>query len=118
MTRGRRYSFNAIKPGAAGEILAGALKQTRLQKKVKQYSLFPLWEDVVGAEVAGVAVPEKITRGKVLVVRVVDASWAQELTMKKIELLDQINSRNTGALLEDVRFVTGNPKTMINRKKK
>ncbi len=71
----------------------------------------------MGKEIAQVAVPEKIVRGKVLVIRVIDSVWAQELSMQKQALLDKIFAFGKGAVLEDLKFITGDPKSMRSQKK-
>lgn len=94
----------------AGDILASVLKHRHLEKKFEEYSGFPYWKEVVGEEIAKVAIPQRLIAKKVLVVRVIDAVWAQELAIRKPELLDKLATIDTGALIEDIRFVTGNPK--------
>lgn len=94
----------------AADILAAALEKRHLTKKVQEYSFFPQWQEIVGPEIARVAVPEKISRGRVLVLRVIDSVWAQELSLQKQEILDKLFAANTGAVIEDINFVSGNPK--------
>ena len=95
------------KPRAVSEVLEQTLGAYRLKAKLKEYSAFPNWREIVGEEIAAVAEPEKILRGKVLVVRVKDAAWAQELSMRKSEIIQRWDDFGSGALIEDIRFVTG-----------
>ncbi|MCB0323839.1 MAG: DUF721 domain-containing protein [Bdellovibrionales bacterium] len=81
----------------------------RLDKKIEQYSAFPDWPLVVGEDIARVAKPEKILRGNTLVVRVLDAAWAQELSMLKTQLMDSIFEYGLGGTIVDIRFITGSP---------
>ena len=115
-TRQRRYAGGLGKrPVQAADILAAALESRHLAKKINEYGFFPCWPQIVGEEFAQVSKPEKITRGKVLIVRVVDDVWAQELTLHKHELLDRLFEAQTGAVIEDIQFVTGDPKLRKRR---
>ncbi len=102
------------KPKTASEILSATLGAYHLKDKLSEYEAFPHWREIVGDAIAEVAKPEKIIRGKVLVVRVLDAAWAQELSMKKVEIIDRMYRSNRGAMIEDIQFVTGNPRSMKN----
>ncbi len=104
------------KPKSSGDILDSVLKYHRLEKKLEEYSAFPYWEELVGSEIAKVAIPEKIIAGKVLVVRVADAVWAQELAFRKPEFIEKLVGLQTGALIQDIRFVTGNPRDFAKPK--
>lgn len=104
------------KPRSASDILQGTLKAYRLDKKLDQYKAFPHWPEIVGDDVAKVAFPEKIVRGKILVVSVIDASWIQELSLQKLDLLEKIHSFPLGAAIEDIKFVSGNPKAFTGSK--
>ena len=83
------------------------LSKYHLRGKLKEYSAFPHWQEIVGTAIAQVAVPERILRRKILAVRVLDAAWAQELSMQKKELLTKLNDAGFGALIEDIQFLTG-----------
>lgn len=98
------------RPVDASTAIESALRAFHLKGQFEQYSQFPFWQEIVGSELASVAIPERITRGRVLVVRVVDAVWSQELALRKGELLDKLQQLSTGALIEDIRFVTGDPR--------
>ncbi len=97
-------------PVGIADILERAFVAPEMKNKVREYAAFPHWEEIVGPEIAAVAMPEKIARGRVLYVRVVDAVWAQELSLMKGQLLEQIRKFGAGAVLEDIRFTVGNPR--------
>ncbi len=111
------------KPFAVSAILEGKLFHPQLKKKLNSYACFEHWEEIVGPELAKVAIPEKITRGKILVVRVLDATWAQELALRKPEILEgfakfasSAGSRSMGSpVFEDVRFVVSGPRSLEER---
>ena len=94
---------------SVGDLLSPTFKARYLEKKLNEYSAFPYWPEVVGAEFAEVTKPEKIIRGKIMLVRVVDAAWAQELSLHKQVFLDRLHQLNLGTHIEEIRFVTGDP---------
>ena len=91
-------------------LLERTLLHYRLQGKVKKYQAFPEWETIVGKEIAAVCYPEKIIRNNVLVLRVVDSTWAQELCLFKQKILDSIFQYGKGAHIDDLHFTVSNPK--------
>jgi predicted nucleic acid-binding Zn ribbon protein len=97
------------KPHAVADLISAAFKNKKVKQKLSAYSAFPHWKEIVGEEIAKVAIPEKIHRKRMLIVQVESAAWAQELTLRKQELLDRIDSFGQGAVIEDIRFITGNP---------
>lgn len=104
------------KDNSVGNILKRTLSSYRIDKKIEQYSAFPEWKEIVGSETSQVAVAEKIIRGKILVVKVLDAAWAQELSMQKHELIEKINKTERGAIIEDIHFLTGDPRSIKKRR--
>ena len=98
-------------PKSVGDVLAGTLQSYTLKLKAKEYAAFPHWQEIVGEQIASVAIPEKIVGGRVLKVRVIDAVWAQELSLMKTELLERIHRFGKGAMVDDIRFTIGNPKS-------
>ena len=97
-------------PKAAADVLQNLLKRQHLEKKLAEYEAFPHWEEIVGAELSKVCVPERIIRGKILVAKVIDSVWAQELSMRKTQFIDKIFELGIGAYIEDIRFEVSNPK--------
>lgn len=99
-----------------GEILPRALTQGRalthgnLARKIEACSALPYWEDIVGEQLAEISTPERIISGRILVVRVADATWAQELAMQKEDILERLHARGEGAAFEDIHFHPGDPR--------
>ncbi len=98
------------KPQSAGELLGRLFQAPEVAKKLTSYSAFPFWKDIVGEEIARVAIPEKIIGGRLLKVRVIDAVWAQELTFRKQEIIEGFHRFGQGAIVDDVSFSIGSPK--------
>jgi predicted nucleic acid-binding Zn ribbon protein len=82
----------------------------QVKKKLKQYNFFPLWEEIVGIELAKVTKPKKIIRNHTLIISVLDSSWAQELSFKKAELLDTLLASGRTPHFSDIQFVSGSVK--------
>lgn len=95
---------------AAGAIIDATFQRLRLKKKLKQYENFQLWPQIVGQELAKISYPEKILGNKILVVRVIDPAWTQELAFKKEEILEKYRMMCKNVYFEDLHFVSGNPK--------
>lgn len=98
------------KPEAAAKILQQVFTQRHLQKEVSRYSGFSRWAELVGEDVAKVAEPIAIVRKNVLKVRVIDPVWAQELALRKPEIVEQLSSGALGSVIEDLQFVIEGPK--------
>lgn len=104
----RKYAVH--RPVSALQVLEKTFAAKHLTKKIEAYAAFPHWEEIVGQEIASVSSPEKLINGKVLVIRVLDPAWLQELSISKNELLEKISAFGQGAHIEDIRFLSGNPK--------
>lgn len=98
------------KPKHIADVLDRAILFSGIKAKFDQYSLVPNWAEIVGSDLASVSLPEKIVRGKTLVVRVLDSSWAQEMEFRKVAIIERIFQLKRGALIEDLKFVIGGPK--------
>ena len=115
MLRSKKPAFRSRKPQAAGAVLEKTFGQLHISKDLERYQAFPHWPKIVGEDIARISIPERIVAGNQLVVRVLDASWVQELSLRKEEIIDKIFEAGIGAVIEDVRFVTGNPKNFRSR---
>lgn len=94
-------------PEAVAKILGLALKRYGLEKKVAQYAFVQRWADVVGPEVAKKTKPESIHRG-VLIVKVINSVWAQELSMRRGEFLTRLQPLLTAdTQVTDIQFRVG-----------
>ena len=107
--------YYGSKPREVEKILDNTLKYLRLDKKVEKYSFFPEWENVVGSEIAKVAKPVRIENNNILILMAIDATWIQELSFKKNEIIKKVNSSKTGAYIVDIRFISGNPNSFSNK---
>lgn len=97
------------KPRHISSVIERAVLFAGIKEKFDQYSIVPEWSSIAGNDFAEVSYPEKIVRGKTLVVKVLDPAWAQEMELKKGELIDRIFELKKGALIENIRFVVVGP---------
>jgi len=73
-------------------------------RKLREYDAVTRWPEIVGEQIARVTEPVRIDRG-VLIVRVKNGPWRNELVMRKREILDKTNESLKDARIHDIRFV-------------
>lgn len=101
---------NKAKLNSVSSILSQVVQHRHLADKFDAYSAFPMWPEIVGEKIASITFPEKIIRGNLLVVKVIDSAWVQELTLRKEEILALLQKQPKGAYIQDIRWVAGSPK--------
>ena len=95
----KKRDFSAI-----NKILKSALSQAGLAGGLAKYEFIRRWPSIVGDAIAERAVPEAIKDG-VLIVRVSDAAWCQELSFRKDILLKRLHRMfPEHVVVKDVRF--------------
>lgn len=103
-------------PSRAGSVLAEIVAQSEFRDRLHQYSVFPLWAEVVGAELARRTEPLRIEEGK-LFVRVDGSAWMQELQFLKHEIRERLNARAGAELVREIFLVAGRVRRRANAKK-
>jgi predicted nucleic acid-binding Zn ribbon protein len=88
-------------PQQLGALLTKFLDELGLSRKLRQYDVVSSWPEIVGERIARVTEAYKIDRG-VLFVRVRTSEWRNELLMRKPEILQKINARET--IVNDIVF--------------
>ncbi|MEO7453899.1 MAG: DUF721 domain-containing protein [Fimbriimonadales bacterium] len=102
MTRyGRRRKEE---PQQAGALLARALGRKEIFERVEARRIGKRWAEAVGEHLAERSQPDKFDHG-VLTIVVASAPWAQELRLRKAELLKRLNETAGRDLFADLRFV-------------
>lgn len=92
-------SFGGITPFA--EALSTVLKQHGLERKIKEHELIGAWEEIVGKTLANYAVPQRLYNG-VLYIHVTNATWRQEISLRRTELLNAINAKLEMELVKEI----------------
>ena len=102
---GRRRKENLT---GANSLLAKAIGRKEVLERLEARQITQRWEEAVGEPLATKSTPEKFEHG-VLTVVVISAPWAQELRLRKAELLDRLNLAAGRDLFEDLRFSVRTP---------
>jgi len=84
-------------------ILDSFLKKNQLDQKIKGYQTVYNWIEVVGKKIASHSQPIKI-QGHTLYLKVESNVWANELNIRKGEILNKINSKAKEDIISDIRF--------------
>lgn len=79
------------RPAAVGDVLAAVLARAGLTERVAQAGVIPAWGSLVGAQIAEVTDPVRLSADGTLVVRVRSHAWMQELSLLEPELLRSLN---------------------------
>jgi predicted nucleic acid-binding Zn ribbon protein len=74
-----------------------------ITKKLREYSVLTSWETIVGEQIARVAKPQRIDN-KILLVAVTSAPWRTELSMRRREIIEKINTAVGKRVVQDIRF--------------
>jgi len=88
---------------AANDVILSGLPQD-LSQALRPHMAKAIWSRVVGPQVAAVTQPVAIRGGDVLVVRVKNGVWANELTLLKDDILTRLNRALGGKVLSDIYF--------------
>lgn len=72
--------------------------------KVREYNAVTHWAEIVGEQIARVSEAVRVDHG-VLVVRVTNGPWRNELNLMKSEILAKVNQAAGQTRLRDIRFV-------------
>lgn len=89
-----------------GEVLEQSLKRLDLVVRLDEYSVWPIWNEVVGAAIARNAQPEKIRNGT-LFVKVSSPVWMQQLQFMKDMIAGKLNHRLKGEVVKNIFFMVG-----------
>jgi predicted nucleic acid-binding Zn ribbon protein len=88
---------------SAGDALQELVRDLGIATTLRQYDIFTSWKDIVGEQVAKVTQPTRVERG-VLYVRVSTAPWRSELTMRRMEIRERINTALGQKIISEIRF--------------
>ena len=83
--------------------LENFLKKKKWIKKIKGYQIISNWENLAGKEIARSSQPIKI-QDKCLFLAVKSNVWANELNLRKGELIEKINREAGGKIISNILF--------------
>jgi predicted nucleic acid-binding Zn ribbon protein len=74
-----------------------------ITKKMKQFSVITSWAEIVGEQLARVTTAERMENG-ILFVKTKTAPWRNELTMRRMEILEKVNTASGSKVVKEIRF--------------
>src|SRR5438128_8112889 len=86
-----------------GKVLNQSLKRLDLAPRLDEYSVWPIWNEIVGKPNARNAQPEKIRNGT-LFVKVTSPVWMQQLHFMKNMIADKLNQRLKQDIVKNIFF--------------
>ncbi|MCP3676914.1 MAG: DUF721 domain-containing protein [Deltaproteobacteria bacterium] len=104
-------------PGRVGDILKSSFGRLGVSKRLNEYTIMKVWDDVVGEEIAQRARPLRLIKGK-LYVNVSSSPWMSELVHLKESMRGRINERLGHNTVEDIVFRLGQVKREMKAVKK
>ena len=104
------------RPSSAADVLTALVARLEFRDRLQQYSVFPLWAEVVGAELARRTEPLRIEEGK-LFIRVDGSAWMQEIAFLKDEIRERLNRRAGASLVREIFLVVGRVRRHAKTKK-
>ncbi len=91
---------------AIGDVLAQVLRGYERKARSDLSRVHRVWDDCVGAAIAANTRPVAL-KGARLVVVVTSSAWLHQLQFLKQDLIERLNRRAGGDIVEDIRFRIG-----------
>lgn len=91
---------------SVGAVLDQSLKRLDLAPRLDEYSVWPIWNEIVGKTIARNAQPEKIRNGT-LFIKVSSPVWMQQLQFMKNMIADKLNQRLKQDIVKNIFFMVG-----------
>jgi predicted nucleic acid-binding Zn ribbon protein len=98
-----RRAGNRGRPVSIQDAMLNLMRELGIAPKMAQYDVLAAWPDVVGPQIARVTNPQRMENG-ILYVAVTTAPWRAELSMKRLELIEKLNTHVGTRILNDIRF--------------
>ena len=73
----------------ASEVIAGLMENKEIKKALTRTNLYKFWEKIAGTKLGAKSRPHSTLGGGVMVIACENAVVAQELTLKKTQLLEK-----------------------------
>ncbi|HMQ67555.1 MAG TPA: DUF721 domain-containing protein [Ignavibacteria bacterium] len=75
-----------------------------LDNRMQELQVLNIWKECVGEAIARYSTPLEIKKNK-LFVRVENAAWRYELSLKKVQIVDKLNDSFKKKLIRDIIFI-------------
>ena len=80
------------------------VRESGIDKALKQERAVFLWEEVVGKTVSAVTEAKKVENG-VLLIKTQSSTWRQELYLQKKQIINKINTKIGSNAIKEIRFI-------------
>lgn len=90
-------------PEAFGSAWETLVHQLGITKKMKQALVLSSWAEIVGEQIARVTEAERIENG-ILFVKTLNAPWRNELTMRRLQIIEKLNAAAGSKVVKEIRF--------------
>jgi predicted nucleic acid-binding Zn ribbon protein len=100
----REHVSGSQKPTRLGDALQSYLRESGLDERVEEATILPEWDERVGAAIAAVTQPVRVSRGTLLIA-VRTSGWLMELRLMEREILRRINEGRERGRISRIRFV-------------
>jgi len=94
------------RPEPIAKLLKNYTRKGKFEQRHKHLAIWREWNDIVGPRMAERAFPLTVRRS-VLLVRVVDSVWLNELSLHKPVIMENIHKAVGSKKIKDVRFLWG-----------
>jgi hypothetical protein len=95
------------------QMLGEAVGRSEVVRTARAQRILRQWNEIVGSVLGERSVPDRYERGTVWVA-VAGAAWAQEIRMRKAEILDRLNARaHESGLFLDLRCGVRTPRAAL-----
>lgn len=94
------------KPVRLGDALRQFLAGSQMGERLEEATIVPEWAERVGARIAAVTTPLRVSRGTLLVA-VRSSAWLMELRLMETEILRRLNEGRERGRITKIRFVMG-----------
>jgi predicted nucleic acid-binding Zn ribbon protein len=91
-------------PERLGDVLRAVLERLPVRDRLREYAVWPHWEEAVGQAIARHARPVRIRRG-LLCITVDSPVWMQELQFLKETIRTKLNTRIGREVIADLFFI-------------
>lgn len=86
-----------------GSAINELVESLGIRHKLHEYEAVLQWDSLVGEHVAKAASAVKIAKG-ILLVRVKNSTWRNELSLRKHEIIRTINTALNDDIVKDIKF--------------
>ena len=84
--------------------IKNVVRESGIDKALKQERAVFLWEEVVGKTVSAVTEAKKVENG-VLLIKTQSSTWRQELYLQKKQIINKINTKIGSNAIKEIRFI-------------